>query len=156
LGKSRVIFLFDLTHSMRLRGGEMLAKQRPLAEEQHTTRKVILFVEDDPNIGEFLLMAISQETPYQALLAASGERALEIVQHIKPSLFVLDYYLGTMNGLCLYDRLHAQQGLEAIPAIIMSAGSSEHQDEIDQRHLLNLAKPFDIDDLLLSIRRALN
>ena len=126
------------------------------SEEMHAARKTILIVEDDPYIGEFLTMAISQETPYKAILAETGERAFEMVQHVKPSLFVLDYVLGSMNGLDLYDRICAQQGLEAIPAIFLSASLQKYQELINQRHLVGLVKPIDLDELLLSIHQALN
>ncbi len=129
--------------------------QGAASEENYATRKTILIVEDDPSIAEFFKMAIAQETPYHPLLAETGERAFEIVQHVKPALFLLDYVLGTMSGLDLYDSLHAQQGLEAIPAIFLSASSERLQDETDQRHLVGLAKPVDLDELLLSIHMAL-
>ena len=129
--------------------------QNAASAESYATRKTILIVEDDPSIAEFLKMAIAQETLYYPLLAETGERAFEIVQHIKPSLFVLDYVLGTMSGLDLYDSLHAQQSLEAIPAIFLSASSERLQDETDQRHLVGLAKPVDLDKLLHSIDMAL-
>jgi DNA-binding response OmpR family regulator len=130
--------------------------QDPSSKEEHLTRKVLLIVEDDPGTAAFLVMAIAQESPYRPLVAETGERALELVQHVKPALFILDYVLGTMNGLHLYDSLHAQQGLEAIPAIILSASVEQYQDEIEQRHLLGLAKPFELDELLLSIEQALS
>ena len=130
--------------------------QDTLVEEMHATRKTILIVEDDPYIGEFLTMAISQETPYQALLAETGERAFEMIQHVKPSLFVLDYVLGSMNGLDLYDRIRAQQGFETIPAIFLSASLQKYQDKIKQRHLVGFVKPIDLDELLFSIHQALN
>jgi DNA-binding response OmpR family regulator len=130
--------------------------QDPSSREEHLTRKVLLIVEDDPGTAAFLVMAIAQESPYRPLIAETGERALELVQHVKPALFILDYVLGTMNGLHLYDSLHAQQGLEAIPAIILSASVEQYQDEIEQRHLLGLAKPFELDELLLSIEQALS
>jgi DNA-binding response OmpR family regulator len=130
--------------------------QDPSSKEEHLTRKVLLIVEDDPGTAAFLVMAIAQESPYRPLVAETGERALELVQHVKPALFILDYVLGTMNGLHLYDSLHAQQGFEAIPAIILSASVEQYQDEIEQRHLLGLAKPFELDELLLSIEQALS
>ena len=68
--------------------------QHAASAQSHATRKTILIVEDDPSIAEFLKMAIAQETLYHPLLAETGERAFEIVQHVKPSLFVLDHVLG--------------------------------------------------------------
>jgi CheY-like chemotaxis protein len=124
-------------------------------EAKNATRKAILIVEDDPDIAAFLVMAIAQETPYHPLLAETGERALEMVRHVKPALIILDYVLGTMNGIDLYDYLQSQQGLEAIPAIFLSASSERLQDETSQRQLVALAKPIGLDELLLSVHQAL-
>lgn len=123
---------------------------------EDVSHKVLLIVEDDPDIAAFLEMAIAQETRYRSLVAETGERALAMVRHVKPALFVLDYVLGTMNGITLYDCLHAQPGLEAVPAIILSASVEIHQEEIDQRQLIGVAKPFELDEFLLAISQALS
>ncbi|MDQ6645366.1 MAG: response regulator [Chloroflexota bacterium] len=123
------------------------------SEKKHSEHKAILFVEHDLVLGEFLVMATSQETPYQPLLAQTKEQALEMVQHITPDLFVLDFVPGTMNGFDLYDSLHAQPGFEAIPALFLSANLPELQKEMDQRQVIGLAKPFGLDELLLSFHR---
>jgi CheY-like chemotaxis protein len=61
-----------------------------------------------------------------------------------------------MNGLDLYDQLHATPGLEHIPAIIISSVSSqEASHEIESRHLLRVDKPFDLDEFLDTIKQAL-
>ena len=117
--------------------------------------KTILIVEDDDSTATFLTLAIAQETSYQVLHATTGVRALEIVRHIKAGLFIIDYLLPDMNGIVLYDYLHALEGLEAVPAIILTAISLERlREEIQQRHLLSLAKPFDLDTLLETIEFA--
>jgi CheY-like chemotaxis protein len=118
--------------------------------------KTILIVEDDDDTGEILTLAIAQETPYQVLHATTSMRALEIVRHIKPHLYILDYLLPDMNGIALYDHLHTMEGLEAVPAIILTADNLDRlQEEIQQRHLLSLTKPFDLDILLETIEVAL-
>ena len=76
--------------------------QHAASAQSHATRKTILIVEDDPSIAEFLKMAIAQETLYHPLLAETGERAFEIVQHVKPSLFVLDHVLGFIRTHILF------------------------------------------------------
>ncbi len=73
----------------------------------NTIEKPILIVEDDTAIGSFLIEAIEQETVHQALLATDGYEALQIVDDIKPGLFLIDYSLPYLNGLELYDHLHA-------------------------------------------------
>jgi len=128
-------------------------------QEEHPGRerssvKTILIVEDTA-IGSYLVEAIQQETLYHPLLAVDSERALEVVKHIRPNLFILDYRLSCMNGVELYDQLHLTEGLETIPAIILSAGLPQEQleNEIKQRHLVTLPNPHNLDDLLQTIER---
>ena len=115
--------------------------------------KIILIVEDDVGVGTFLVQALAQETPYRAVLAANGLQALNIVRSLKPSLFILDYQLPFLNGVELYDRLHAMKELERTPAIIMSANLPAR--EVKERRLINLRKPFELDDLLNTVEKTL-
>ena len=127
--------------------GEHTAHTRP-------TTKTILIVEDDDNIGTFLVEALSQETPYRAMLVTNGFQALEAASNIKPSLCITDYRLPIMDGLELYDRLHSTEGLKNTPVIIMSAYLPEQ--EIKKRHLVSLSKPFELDDLLNTVQKLLD
>ena len=121
--------------------------------EEETPAKTILVVEDDELIGTFLTEAISQETPYHALLVSDGFEALKVTHHIKPSLFLLDYRLPKMNGLELYDQLHAKEGLETVPAILISANLPLR--ELTKRSIPSLKKPFDLDQLLQTIEKTI-
>lgn len=124
--------------------------------EQHITRS-ILIVEDDADIGAYLVTAMKQETSYHPLLVTESQQALEAVKHIKPDLFLLDYRLSEGNGIELYDQLHTIAGLEAIPAIIMSASLPEVRlnEEIKQRQLFALPNPHTLDELIQTIEQAL-
>src|SRR5450759_3265464 len=59
--------------------------QHTSSRKDHNTMKTILVVEDDEHIGEFIVEAFIQETPYQALLATDGKQALKIVQKVRPN-----------------------------------------------------------------------
>ncbi len=120
-------------------------------EDSKRMSKVTLIVEDDASIGEVLVYAISQATPYEAISALDGFEALEIIKGIKPDLFILDYQLPKMNGIELYDLLQAMQGLAHIPTIIMSANLPEAA--IRQRKLIGIKKPFELDELLDTIEK---
>ena len=109
----------------------------------------ILIVEDDVNIGKFLVEVIQQETPYQFVLTADGFEALQIAEKIKPRLLILNYHLPHMNGIELYDRLHAIKELEDVPAIMVSAILPEQ--EVKQRSIIGFKKPFDLGTLLNTI-----
>ncbi len=115
--------------------------------------KMILVVEDDAGIGSFLVQAITQETPYLALLVSDGFQALNAVANVKPSLFILDYQLPRMNGIELYDRLHTTKEMEHVPAIIISARLPRK--EIEERKIVGMNKPLELDDLLKTIEKLL-
>ena len=134
----------------------MTHDQKPSSQQQTSTRKTILVVEDDSAIGTFLLEAIAQETPYYPLLVPDAFEALKAVQGIKPNLILLDYYLPRMNGIELYDQLQATPECANIPVILLTTNLDKRQEEIEKRNLLGLSKPVDLDDLLDTIEKALS
>ncbi len=113
--------------------------------------KLILLVEDDPTNAELFTHILSEETPYYVYWVSNGRAALHFTQHVKPQLFLLDYYLPDMNGIQLYDRLHARKELEAVPALIIGASLKRVEDDINQRGLLAVEKPFDLDEFLSTL-----
>jgi len=126
-----------------------------LSGEGRAATKTIIVVEDDPAICSFLLEAIARETPYQAIVATDSRAALKLVQYYKPDLLILDYGLPYMNGIELYDRLHINKELAAIPAILMTAIRHIPQEKIQQRQLITFMKPFELDALLATIETLL-
>jgi len=113
--------------------------------------KTILLVEDDSIISELLIQMIIQETPYKVCSAPDALAALELVKNIKPQLLILDYWLPLIQGIELYDRLHNTEGLEEVPAIMLSVNAPLR--EINQRDLTYIRKPFDMPKLLDTIHR---
>jgi CheY-like chemotaxis protein len=120
-----------------------MREQEPLSK--HPV-KTVLVVEDDQDIGEVFVQALSLEPSYIAVLVADGEEALAVVQDIRPDLVVLDYHLRHMNGIELYDHMQTMKALQDIPAILVSATLPEG--EMQQRGMVGLSKPLDLNDLL--------
>ncbi len=120
-------------------------------ENEEGPIKTILLVEDDSIISELLIQMITQETPYQVFSVPDGLEALDLVKNIKPQLLILDYWLPFIQGIELYDRLHDTEGLEKVPAIMLSVNAPLR--EINQRHLTYIRKPFDMPKLLDAIHR---
>src|SRR5215469_1060870 len=101
-----------------------------LQEEEHSvTAKhhapTILVVEDDEGIRDLFIQAFAQLTPYHVQVVRNGPEALHFVTQIKPNLFIIDYLLSGLDGIQLYDQLHATPGLEHTPAIITSVSSEK-------------------------------
>jgi DNA-binding response OmpR family regulator len=133
----------------------MPENQEDASMETPLAVKTILVVEDDQDIGHFLEQVITDETPHLALAVTSSDRALEVVQHIKPNLFLLDYRLKTTTGIALYDQLHAQAQLVDVPALILLASIEEHRQDIEERHLTAVSKPFELSELFNTIENML-
>jgi CheY-like chemotaxis protein len=125
-----------------------------LREEQNTasqpvTGKTLLVVEDDLDNRELFTLALVSLTSYHVLSADSPAAALRLISHSKPDLFLIDYRLPNLNGLALYDQLHVIPGLENVPALLISSILSDGvRHEAEQRKLVMLEKPFDLDDFL--------
>lgn len=132
-----------------------------MAQEMHQTpAKTILLVEDDEDIRELLLRTFTIETDYEVLALKSDAetiRRLDEVLTLKPVLFLLNYRLPTMTGLELYDILHAQRGLQNVPAIIISAFqlTKSIKRRLQVRDITLLEKPFDLEDFLSFIEQTL-
>ena len=131
----------------------MLQDQEQQSGKDHAPMKTILVVEDDTDIGMLIDAVISAETSYQTLWVTDGLQALKVVQDTKPDMFLLDYFLPLMDGIELYDRLHALKELETIPTVMMSARLPTK--EIEKRKILGLRKPFELQELLDMIERLL-
>ena len=57
-----------------------------------------------------------------------------------------------MDGIELYDHLHATKGLEQTPAILLSANLPRK--ELDKRKIVGVRKPFELGELLDTIAKA--
>ena len=122
-------------------------------KQSDTGVKSILIVEDDPDIGPFLMESIILETPYQAMLVTDAYKALKTVTNIKPNLVILDYRIPRMNGIELYDHLRELNGFNDVPVIMMSAQLPSQ--EVARRHIIGMDKPLDLNDFLDTINRLL-
>jgi CheY-like chemotaxis protein len=129
-------------------------------EDQHPAkylppRKTILLVADNTANANMLSHVISRETTHHVFLAPNSQAALHFVKHLKPNLLIVDCRHTFENGIELYDRLHALPGLEAIPAIILTASLEQYADDIQARNLIALSNPFDLDDFLSTLEEVL-
>jgi len=133
-----------------------LTSDEPEATTHNETnlQTILLVVDDDEDIGEFIAQALKDETPYQVLHVTDATRALEAVNSIKPSLFILDYSLPGIDGLKLADHLHSIDGLETVPTVMMSAIVPPTK-EMRKRKITFLSKPFDLNDLFATIEKLL-
>ncbi|HKB15161.1 MAG TPA: sigma-54 dependent transcriptional regulator, partial [Planctomycetota bacterium] len=114
----------------------------------------ILIADDDEGIRLSLARAFEQ-AGHKAILAASGEEALESLRGGCPDLLLLDLRMTGLSGLETLER--ARAACPDLPVILMTAyGSTEAVIEAMKLGAFDyVAKPFDPPDLLEKAERAL-
>lgn len=122
--------------------------------------QTILVVEDDGDNAEFFQEMIAAETPYRAWVIPSAEEAIARIEEVKaskPLLFIFDYLLPGKTGLDLYDYFQSIEAFSAVPAILTTASYLEPlQEEITERGLSVMAKPFEMDTFVQLIKQLLD
>ena len=115
----------------------------------------ILVIDDDDQLRCSFEKLLTGEG-YQVLSAASAESGLQTVAADCPDLVILDIRLPGMNGLEAFERLHAAE--PKLPVIIMTAfGTTETAIKATRMGAFDyILKPFDIPEMLATIRKALN
>jgi CheY-like chemotaxis protein len=122
-------------------------------KEEWQKKRKILIVEDDQEIGRLYLELLEVEIGCAVTLANEPCDALNIVENFKPDLFILDYLLPQMDGIELYNRLHAIEGLENVPALVITGTILDKKGK--EPGIIRIQKPFDIDMLLQTVERVI-
>ena len=114
----------------------------------------ILVVDDDRNLLELVRMRLESED-YEVSISSREEDALEAVKGQVFDLSIVDLQLDSRDGISLMEEFHLV--LPDMPVIILTAyGTIESAVEAMKRGAYSyLTKPFDPQDLLLQIDRAL-
>ncbi len=114
----------------------------------------ILIVDDDKDL-RFILGDILSQEGYHVMLASSGEEALKRLEKEPINLLVTDMKMPGLSGLELFEQ--ATRKWPHIPVVIMTAHGNvdEALQMIRQGAYDYIAKPYNTQDLLMRISRAL-
>ena len=118
--------------------------------------RTILVVEDDRPTGEVIQLTLTEELSLHTFLITDPYEALKFANAVKIDLWIIDYLLPGMNGLELYDRVHANKASQDVPSILISASFSLHKGDLGERKLTILDKPFDLNVLLDTVKQIVN
>lgn len=117
-------------------------------------KKRILIIEDEKHIAEGLKLNLSLQG-YDVALERDGLKGLEHWKRERPDLLVLDLMLPTLDGHKILRQIREID--ERAPILVLSA-KDQSKDKVSC--LLDgvddyIAKPFDLDEFLLRVRRLL-
>jgi two-component system response regulator AtoC len=117
--------------------------------------KSILIVDDEASMRKNISELLSEEG-FSVFEAIDGEAAINEAVQRRPNLILLDINLPKTDGLSALAEIKRRQ--PDIPVIIFTAyGTSERAIKAMKAGAYDyIEKPFDLDEFLLTIRRALN
>jgi two-component system response regulator AtoC len=117
----------------------------------------ILIVDDERNLRESLSEALFQ-AGYEVLTAANGKEAYSIIQEQELDLLLCDWRMPEMDGAALLNLLREEGRLVDLPTLVITAhGTSNNAIDAIQLGAYDfVTKPFDLDDVLITIRRVLD
>ena len=116
------------------------------------TKPFILVVDDEPDLRDLVALTLADDG-FDVAVARDGREALERIAERRPDLILLDMMMPVMDGRALCARLRADGGLPRV--VVMTAADHVAQCAREVGAVGWLAKPFDIDDLVIAIRHGL-
>ena len=122
------------------------------------TRKVLI-AEDEQHIRTLIEQSLEEleDEGVEILLAANGEEALDTALSERPDLILLDVMMPKMNGFEVCERIRQQADLASTQVILLTAKGQEYDRRRGEDVGANLymTKPFNPDQLLATVRRAI-
>jgi DNA-binding response OmpR family regulator len=119
-------------------------------------KKKILVVDDDKTIVK--LLSIWLETNgYEVITASGASEALAVTSREKPDLILLDNHMPMTSGLSIIGKLKEFSKNAMVPIIIITGYPSNHLSDLAQELGATdlLGKPFDMEEMLSKIKKAL-
>ncbi len=118
----------------------------------------VLVINDTQEILEMFRMLLEDEG-YEVILSSFPMQKIQEIEQINPQLIILDFIFGERKlGWQMLQLLKMQRATAKIPIIICTAAESAVRDQegyLVSQGIQIVYKPFDIDVLLLAIKRAL-
>lgn len=102
------------------------------------------------------LSEILEAEGFEIRRARNGKEALEKLEPDPPQLILLDLMMPVMDGWEFAQHMrHKPPAISSIPLIVLSADRNVGSKAMDIGAVGHLAKPFELNDLLEMVRRAL-
>src|SRR5947209_3021151 len=126
------------------------------AAPSRADNRLVLVADDDQSIRSLLKSFLDGEG-FRVVEAKSGRDVLPAVTRYRPDVVIMDVRMPGMSGLDVLDNMK-RLNMDNIPVLMMTAyGTSNVAIEAIQRGAYDyVTKPFELDDLLITVRRTLD
>jgi len=127
------------------------------AQEGRRSALTVLVVDDEPDV-RLIARLVLTAAGFEVREVASGEEALaELAGERAPDVVLLDLRMPGLDGWAVLRRLRTDPALGEVPVVVFTADLSsqaEAPQELRAGDVL-ITKPFEADDLLGAVERAL-
>lgn len=114
----------------------------------------VLYVDDEPDIREIALLALSLDPEFEVRSAASGLDALRIVSQWYPDIILLDVMMPGLDGPGTLVKLRDEAATSSMPVVFITARAQSQDMQsfaaLGARGVI--AKPFDPVTLAQQVR----
>lgn len=122
--------------------------------------KRILVIHDSQELLELFRTLLAEEG-YDVIMYSSAIEDLREIEQIKPELIILDILLGNREaiGWQMLEKLKLFPTTTSTPIILCTAAVDKVREQagyLTARGVIVVLKPFNLDDLLASIKKALS
>ena len=117
--------------------------------------RVVLVVEDDESIRN-VITDVLEERGFEVAGAANGAEALHFLETRRPDVMVLDLLRPVMHGWEFMESYSERTGGQPIPIVVVSVNPALPRSYSRFGVRSVVGKPFDVDDLLMSVEKAVS
>ncbi len=123
-------------------------------EQSNETRPTVLVVEDFED-NRFMMRRLLEMSGYRVVEAVNGNQAVESAASYRPDIILMDLSLPQLDGLAATRRIRAQDGLQKVPIVAVSAHDSAdfHAEALAAGCNEYVTKPIDFDQLVQLLDR---
>jgi DNA-binding response OmpR family regulator len=116
----------------------------------------ILVLEDEPAVQTLIYKQLTSHG-FEVTVAGDGLDGLMKLEAQRPDLIVCDVMMPNLDGMEFVKAIKAHSGTQGIPVIFLTAKTDPRSmiDGINVGARFYVTKPFQLDDLLGKIKRAL-
>ena len=125
----------------------------------------VLIVEDNPHIIEMYSYVLKKlaagdlggKVPLEVRFAPDGHHAYNLLRERPFNLVMTDLYMPVLDGFALVERMRHDDGLKAIPVVVISAGGKDAQERAQGIGAdVYLRKPVRFAEVLDTVKRLLH
>ncbi len=126
---------------------------------QPPVRPRVLIIDDEQDVVTYL-ESVLNDNGFEATGTTDGAEGLALARRLRPDLICLDVVMPPPTGVRVYRDLRGDPALAAIPVVMVTGVQKEFKGFIHHRKLVRppdayVSKPFDVAELLATLRRLL-